>query len=217
MDTMNHRAGPRGIARALLVSSVLALASCTTNPQPFPLPIAPDAKAIYVSNPELAERAVTTGLPGAITAPLSGDEIVLSSSPAGEEVRGPVFSDGSFSLWIRVKSGQRLEARVARDGQESARVEVPFLVETPNDASLVVRTVSAVTDGKTTVSGGYRAGQQVVIGNLRSGAAAVTVTDAAQNFSATLAATAGDTLSIFGVDPTTRVAGTAVEAKVPGP
>lgn len=212
MGTTRHTVGARiGILGAVLV------AGCTTNPQPFPLPITPDAKAIYVSNPELSERAVTTGLPGAVGAPLAGDEIVLSSTPAGEEVRGPVFADGSFSLWIRVKAGQRLEARSARAGQESERVEIPFRVETPNDASLVVRSVGAVAEGKTTVSGGYRAGQQVVVGNLRSGAATVTVTDAAQNFSATLAAAPGDTLSIFGVDPSTRVAGPATEAKVPGP
>ncbi len=201
----------------LLSLLLAALAGCTTNPQPFPLPIAPDAKAIFVSNPEQGERAVTTGLPGAVPSSLAGDELVLSTTPGGAEVRGPVFADGSFSLWIALRASDRLEARVAREGHESERVELRFRVETPNDASLVVRSVSAVVSGKTTVDGGYRAGQQVVLGNLRSGAATVTTVDAAQNFSATLAAAAGDTLSLFGLDPATRVASPAVEAKVPAP
>jgi len=206
-------------SRSLLAMMLVALglgSGCTTNPQPFPLPIAPDAKAIYVSNPEMAERAVATGLPGAVSEPLEGDEIVLSTSPANE-VRGPVFSDGTFSLWLPLTASDRLEARVEREGRESARVEVPFLATTPNDASFTVRSVSPVEDGMTTVKGDYRAGQQVVVGNLRTGAATLTVTAGSNEFSATLAAAPGDTLSIFGVNPTTKVTSPAEEATVPGP
>jgi hypothetical protein len=209
--------GTANLRTKLLGLLGLLLAGCVTNPQPFPLPIAPDAKAIFVSNPELAERAVATGVPGAVAAPELDSEIVLSTSPGGEQVRGPIFEDGSFSLWLRLKQGDRLEARVERAGQSSARVEVPFRVETPNDAILVVRTVSAVKDGTTTVSGGYRAGQRVLIGNLRSGAATLALTDAANDFSATLAAAPGDKLSVFGLDPTTLSTSVAVEAAVPGP
>ena len=212
---------PKLVQRAinsLMVLGAVLLAACSTNPQPFPLPLAPDPKAIFVSNPNYGTApAVTTGLPAAVTAPLSGDEVAVSVSPHPQQQRGPVFPDGSFSLKLgTLVQGDSLEAWVERDGEQSAHVVVSWRGDSANFGALTVDSVSPVSAGLSTVSGHFDSGWQVVIGNARDGAAAL-ATVGGGTFSTSIAAAAGDTLALFGRDPSTSITTVSQEVTVPGP
>jgi hypothetical protein len=200
--------------------AVLVLAGCSTNPQPFPMPLSPpDPKAIFISNPEQGTAStVTIGLPGAVTTVADGVEVVLGVTPHAQQQRGPVFGDGSFSVKLgSLLAGDKLEAWLEHEGTESTRVELPWLSETPNDAAFSIDSVSPVQAGLCTIKGRWNAGSQILAGNTRNGAAGVATVAGAGDFSLSIAAAAGDKLTLFGRTPGTGVSTTFQEVTVPGP
>jgi hypothetical protein len=189
--------------------------SCSTNPQPIPLPLVPpDTRSVYLSSPERSDAIFATGVPGAVEYH-EGIQIVVRSIQGQEERRGPVFEDGSFTLGLRYAQGERFEAWVERGTEQSARATLPEVkAKLPTDAVIIIRSISRVVAGQTTVSGSYTAGDLIIVGNPLSGASTAVTSNG--EFTASVAAQAGDRLEIFAFDPVKREASGAVEVTVPG-
>jgi len=208
--------GQQLFRQAALLLTLLCGPACVTDPQPFPLPLEPpDPQSIYVSDPQDTQSGVATGLPGATMKPEGDDlEVVISRTNRSEETRGPVYEDGSFSVKLTLLAGDALEARLERAAEKSPRVALLWTESTPSDAIFEVN-ASAAQGGQVTVSGRATAGHRVMVGNLRSGAAASTVAGSSSDYTVVIAGVAGDRISAFAVDPATRVATKALEALVP--
>jgi hypothetical protein len=212
MRRVNHI---RLLAMALLGGMVMA--ACATDPQPFPLPLnPPDTKAIFTST-EQKQPTVTVGLPGAVSDPKGGEEIVLAVTPHTQQQRGPVFSDGSFAVRLQaLQSADRVEAWVERGEQSSSHVTVPVREAAQDISGPTVDSVSAVQSGLSVVRGHYDAGRQVMVANPHNGAAAMVVVDAQGVFAVSIAAAPGDSLAVFGRDPGQGVTTASTEVSVPG-
>jgi hypothetical protein len=200
----------------LALVTLICAPACVTDPQPFPMPLQPpDPQSIYVSNPELTQSGVATGLPGAVMTPEDDElEVVISKTNRSDETRGLVFQDGSFSVKIALLGGDILEARLERASEQSNRVALLWSESTPSDALLDLN-ASAAQGGQVTVTGKATAGHRVMVSNLRSGAATSTVATGSSDFTAVIPGATGDRISAFAVNPQTRVGTRALEALVP--
>jgi hypothetical protein len=184
----------RGRRLALFV--LVWLAACgneTGVPHPDPLPDVAKARASALF-PNLTADVRLVGLPGCVG---GAGEVTIES--LGALVTASATPEGSFVATVRSRAGELLAIRYRRSEPALKKVGTAGIkVQPPPEPIAGVPPLTDLGDGRYRVEGRTRSnGGDVFALNARTGGVATAISDATGRFQLELAATSGDTLSVY--------------------
>ncbi len=175
---------------------LLLAAGCgneTGIPHPDPLPDVARARASALF-PNLTADVLLVGLPGCV-----GGEGEVTIESLGATVKTGATATGSFVATIRSRAGELLAIRYRASEPALKKVGTAGVkVQPPPEPIPGVPPLTDLGDGRFRVEGRTRVtGGSVFALNARTGGVATAASDATGRFLLELAATSGDTLSVY--------------------
>lgn len=182
----------RGLALPLLVWLV-ACGNEAGVPHPDPLPDVARARASALF-PNLTADVLLVGLPGCVA---GAGEVSIES--LGALVKTSATPEGSFVATVRSRAGELLSLRYRSSEPAQKKVGTAGIkVQPPPEPIAGVPPLTDLGDGRFRIEGRTRAtGGAVFAVNARMGGVATATSDGTGRFQLELAATSGDTLSVY--------------------
>lgn len=187
------------------------------NPQPIPVPGAPDADRIFLSRETEKDEVFAAGAPDSVEPEV---DVWIENIARDERFSAEVTDEGSFLMQIKWATDETLRCWAQRKDKQGPKVELLLPDEPsipPPSLPLEIEAVSPVVDGRTTITGTIEGDSTLIVANEESGATIASTYDEATDFSVEIAASAGDRLLLFSVGTKSRRRKSMYQQSVPQP